>query len=145
LSARWPSVFSHLPAPGPSGACCAAGSRCRRRSLRGSKLPELSDEELDALLVHELAHVRRRDHWLRIVEILATALFWWYPVAWWLRRSLRRVEERCCDEWVLRLLPGAATTHARGLLKAVAFTSAGTPPYRPLPRRPCGPPTSRRG
>ena len=91
-------------------------------------LPELSDEELDALLVHELAHVRRRDHWLRIVEILATALFWWYPVAWWLRRSLRKVEERCCDEWVLRLLPGAATTHARGLLKTVAFTSAGTPP-----------------
>lgn len=91
-------------------------------------MADLAEDEQDALLVHELAHVRRRDHWLRFAEILATALFWWYPVTWWLRRSARRFEERCCDEWVVRLLPEGATAHARGLLKAVAFTSAGRTP-----------------
>jgi len=84
-------------------------------------LPDLHGEELDALLAHELAHVRRRDHWVRLVEIAATALFWWYPVTWWARRALRRAEERCCDEWVLRLLPRSAEAYANGLLKSLTF------------------------
>jgi beta-lactamase regulating signal transducer with metallopeptidase domain len=96
--------------------------------LPGRLLERLTDEELDALLVHELAHLRRRDHWLRVAEVLATIAFWWYPVAWWLRRSLRDAEERCCDEWVLRMLPGSAKAHALGLLKVVEFTSVSTPP-----------------
>jgi len=89
---------------------------------------ELHQDELDALLTHELAHVRRRDHWVRLVEIAATALFWWYPLTWWARRALRRAEERCCDEWVLRLLPRSAEAYANGLLKSLAFVAD-----RPLP------------
>jgi beta-lactamase regulating signal transducer with metallopeptidase domain len=84
-------------------------------------LPELGDDELDALLAHELAHVLRRDHWVRFLEIGATALFWWYPVAWWSRRALRRAEERCCDEWVLRALPDSARAYASGILKSLTF------------------------
>ena len=91
--------------------------------LPAGLLPELKVEELDALLAHELAHVRRRDHWVRLVEIAATALFWWYPVAWWARRALRRAEERCCDEWVLRLLPLSAEAYADGLLKSLTFVA----------------------
>jgi beta-lactamase regulating signal transducer with metallopeptidase domain len=89
---------------------------------------DLRADELDALLAHELAHVRRRDHWVRLVEIAATALFWWYPVMWWARRALRRAEERCCDEWVLRVLPRSAEAYARGLLKSLTFVAE-----RPLP------------
>jgi beta-lactamase regulating signal transducer with metallopeptidase domain len=90
-------------------------------------LPDLSGAELDALLAHELAHVRRRDHWVRLVEVAATALFWWYPITWWARRSLRRAEERCCDEWVLRLLPRSAEAYASGLLKSLTFVSEPAP------------------
>ncbi len=86
-------------------------------------LPQLDDEERDALLAHELAHVRRRDHWVRLLEVAATALFWWYPVTWWARRALRSAEERCCDEWVLRLLPASAGAYAEGLLKSLNFVS----------------------
>jgi len=93
-------------------------------------LPRLSEEERDALLVHELAHVRRRDHWVRFLELAVTVVFWWYPVAWWVRHALRRAEERCCDEWVLRLMPGSAHAYAQGLLKSLAFV-AGEPD--PLP------------
>lgn len=93
-------------------------------------LPELDDEELDALLAHELAHVRRRDHWVRFLEIGATTLFWWYPVTWWARRALRRAEERCCDEWVLLARPESARAYADGILKCLAFLS-GSPSTLP--------------
>lgn len=88
----------------------------------------LEDGELDALLAHELAHVRRRDHWVRFLEIGATALFWWYPVTWWSRRALRRAEERCCDEWVLRALPSSARAYASGILKSLEFLSESPVP-----------------
>jgi hypothetical protein len=88
-------------------------------------LVDMPAPERDSLLVHELAHVRRRDHWMRFAEIAATALFWWSPVTWWTRRALRAAEERCCDEWVLRTLPGAGRSYASGLLKTVMFLSRG--------------------
>jgi beta-lactamase regulating signal transducer with metallopeptidase domain len=91
-------------------------------------LSELTPDERDALLAHELAHVHRRDHWVRLLELLATALFWWYPVAWWARAALRRAEERCCDEWVLRVLPRSAEAYANGLLKSLTFVSAASAP-----------------
>jgi len=97
-----------------------------RLLLPAGLLPDLHGDELDALLAHELAHVRRRDHWVRLVEIAATALFWWYPVTWWARRALRRAEERCCDEWVLRLLPHSAGAYANGLLKSLSFVAHRT-------------------
>ena len=86
-------------------------------------LDRLSRPEREALLVHELAHVRRRDHWVRYFELLVGSIFWWHPVAWWARRSLRRWEERCCDGWVLRTLPDHATAYARALVKTVEFVA----------------------
>jgi beta-lactamase regulating signal transducer with metallopeptidase domain len=97
-----------------------------RLLLPAGLLPDLLGDELDALLAHELAHVRRRDHWVRLVEIAATALFWWYPVTWWARTALRRAEERCCDEWVLRVLPRSAEAYAKGLLKCLTFVTHRT-------------------
>jgi beta-lactamase regulating signal transducer with metallopeptidase domain len=99
---------------------------------------QLNRDELDALLAHEIAHVRRRDHWVRLVEIAATALFWWYPVTWWTRRALRRAEERCCDEWVLRVLPRSAEAYASGLLKSLTFV-AGQPESLPTVASGAGP------
>jgi beta-lactamase regulating signal transducer with metallopeptidase domain len=93
--------------------------------LPAGLLEELGPDERDALLAHELAHLRRRDHWVRAPELLATLLFWWYPVTWWVRRRLRQAEERCCDEWVLRVLPGSAGAYAHGLLKALTFVAPG--------------------
>ena len=108
-------------------------------------LPDLDADERDALLAHELAHVRRRDHWVRFLEVGATALFWWYPVAWWSRSALRRAEERCCDEWVVRALPGSARAYASGILKSLTFlaqepvplpeTASGAGPVRDLESR----------
>jgi beta-lactamase regulating signal transducer with metallopeptidase domain len=96
--------------------------------LPAGLLADLREDERDALLAHELAHVRRRDHWVRLLELATTALFWWYPVTWWVRRSLRRAEERCCDECVLRVLPGSSGAYASGLLKSLTFLAVDPDP-----------------
>src|SRR5262249_50397059 len=76
----------------------------------------LGDEQRATLLVHELAHLRRRDHWVRWLELLALGLYWWHPVVWWARHELREAEEQCCDAWVLWALPDAAESYARALV-----------------------------
>lgn len=81
----------------------------------------LAPREQDALLTHELAHVRRRDHWVRYLELGTLAVFWWHPLVWWVRRNLRIAEEKSCDALVLRTLPDRSRDYARGLLKTLEF------------------------
>ncbi len=76
-----------------------------------------------ALLAHELAHVRRRDHWVRLLELAATGLYWWHPALWWARRELHEAEEVCCDAWGVWATGGEARSYAGALLQAVAFVS----------------------
>jgi beta-lactamase regulating signal transducer with metallopeptidase domain len=87
----------------------------------------LSREQQDTLLGHELAHLRRGDHWVRRLELVVLGLYWWHPVAWWARRRLQEAEEQCCDAWVVWALPAAAVAYAEALLQTVAFLSAGRP------------------
>jgi beta-lactamase regulating signal transducer with metallopeptidase domain len=86
-------------------------------------LDQLDREQRATLLVHELAHYRRRDHWLRLIEMLALGLYWWHPVAWWARHELHEAEEQCCDAWVVWTLAGADRAYATALLQTVAFIS----------------------
>jgi beta-lactamase regulating signal transducer with metallopeptidase domain len=91
----------------------------------------LSGGELDAMLAHELGHVRRRDHWTRGLELAAVALFWWHPVTWWARRNLRAAEESCCDALVVRTLGDGTRAYADALLKTLEFLARS--PHRPVP------------
>ncbi|WP_165226032.1 M56 family metallopeptidase [Aquisphaera insulae] len=81
----------------------------------------LDEDQRASLVTHELAHLRRRDHWIRPLEMIVTVLYWWFPVAWWARRSLREAEEQCCDALVLRALPGSRRKYARTLLDTMDF------------------------
>ena len=100
----------------------------------------LDDNQQSSLLVHELAHLRRGDHRVRVLELLVTILYWWNPVAWWARRELREAEEQCCDAWVVWLMPGSARHYASALLEAVEFVSqqhhGGSRNIRPHPSVP---------
>jgi hypothetical protein len=69
--------------------------------------------------------LRRRDHWVRLPEVLASVLYWWCPLTWYARRRLREAEELCCDAWVVWALPGAGRDYASALLETVEFVSAG--------------------
>lgn len=76
-----------------------------------------------AVVCHELAHLRRRDHWVRRLEWVVGALFWWHPVAWWARRQLNEEAELCCDAWVTWLLPQGRRAYAQALLNTKRYIS----------------------
>lgn len=96
----------------------------RPRLIFPAELLERPDrEQLRTILLHELAHWRRRDHWVRLLELAVMALYWWHPAVWWARSGLRQAEEECCDAWVVATLEGADRAYAMALLETVAFLS----------------------
>ena len=80
-------------------------------------------DQRTSLLLHELAHLKRRDHWVRWLELIVGGLYWWHPAVWWGRRLLREAEEQCCDAWVVWAMPQGAKTYATALLAAIEFVS----------------------
>ncbi|HUU85292.1 MAG TPA: M56 family metallopeptidase [Phycisphaerae bacterium] len=78
---------------------------------------ELDDVGRRAVLLHELAHLKRRDHWVRWVEVVVGGLYWWNPLVWWIRRRLQQEAELCCDAWVTWLLPRGRRAYAEALLR----------------------------
>jgi len=98
-----------------------------RLLLPGELWPSLDPDQRAALLIHELAHLRRRDHWTRWFELAVTGLYWWLPTAWWASRQRREAEEQCCDAWVLRTMPHRAHRYALALLWVLDFVSCAPP------------------
>ncbi|MGL4550147.1 MAG: M56 family metallopeptidase, partial [Gemmataceae bacterium] len=82
------------------------------------------------LLAHELAHVRRLDHWVRWAEAAALTLFWWFPVAWWARAELQRHEELCCD--AVAVEASSPRAYATAMLDVLDFLADGPRPVPPL-------------
>lgn len=78
----------------------------------------LSDDELAAVLIHELVHLERRDNLVVLLQRILTSLLWFYPLTWLIDIKLLEERERACDEEVLRLNQ-AAETYASGILKVV--------------------------
>jgi beta-lactamase regulating signal transducer with metallopeptidase domain len=76
----------------------------------------LPPEGLRAVLTHELAHLRRRDHWVGWLLLAAGCLWWWHPLFWLVRRRLHREAELACDAWVVGRLPAARRAYAEALL-----------------------------
>jgi bla regulator protein blaR1 len=62
----------------------------------------LAPAELEAVLAHELCHVRRRDNLTSAIHMLVEAAFWFHPLVWWIGAHLIEERERACDEDVLR-------------------------------------------
>src|SRR6266576_3587722 len=63
----------------------------------------LEDAHLEAILAHEVWHVRRRDNLAAAIHMAVEAIFWFHPVVWWLGARLVEERERACDEGVLEL------------------------------------------
>lgn len=91
--------------------------------LPRSLVEELPREVLATLLSHELIHVRRRDHWIRFLELLATVGFWWLPTVYGVRRRLHEAEEEACDACLVGTWPERAADYAHGLVAAVELLS----------------------
>lgn len=88
---------------------------------------ELDDVGRRAVICHELAHLRRRDHWVCWFETIVGCLFWWHPLVWWARHRLREEAEYCCDAWVTWLLPAGRRAYAEALLSARTYVTRERP------------------
>ena len=75
------------------------------------------------VIVHELAHLRRRDHWVGWLQLAGECIFWWNPLFWFVRRQIRFQAELSCDAWVMRLLPEARRAYAEALIEVTALIS----------------------
>jgi uncharacterized protein (TIGR03435 family) len=91
-------------------------------------LSGLPAEHLEVLLLHELAHIRRHDYLVNILQSVAEALLFYHPAVWWVSGHIRAERELCCDD-VAVAVSGDALTYARALaqlesLRPVHLTAA---------------------
>src|SRR5258708_40026147 len=71
----------------------------------GRKAAPAPDLDFEGVILHELAHIRRKDHLVAWLELGATLLAWWNPVFWFVRRQMHESRELACDAMAIQLLP----------------------------------------
>jgi beta-lactamase regulating signal transducer with metallopeptidase domain len=76
-----------------------------------------SNEQLRAVLLHELIHLRRRDVWLNFMQALLQIFYWWHPLVWLANARIRRVREEAVDDAVMLALRDEAESYAPTLLE----------------------------
>jgi beta-lactamase regulating signal transducer with metallopeptidase domain len=81
-----------------------------------SAILTLPREELEAVIAHELGHIRRWDYLWNLLQTAIESILFFHPAVWWLSRTVRERREVCCDEIAVRSCAGAAV-YARALLR----------------------------
>lgn len=66
--------------------------------LPAAALAGLTPDQLESLIAHELAHVRRHDFLVNLLQSIVEALLFYHPAVWWVSRRVRMERERCCDD-----------------------------------------------
>ena len=82
--------------------------------LPASALSGLTPHQLEAILAHELAHIRRHDYLVNLLQTLVETLLFYHPAVWWLSRRIRAERENCCDDLAVSLC-GDPYTYAKAL------------------------------
>jgi beta-lactamase regulating signal transducer with metallopeptidase domain len=83
--------------------------------LPASALTGLTPLQLDALLAHELAHVRRYDYVVNLLQSVVETLLFYHPAVWWVSGRVREEREHCCDDLAVAVC-GDAHVYATALL-----------------------------
>ncbi len=91
--------------------------------LPAAWMTEISPEILEAVLSHELAHIRRQDLWINFLQRVAETIFFYHPVVWWLSQEIRREREVCCDEMAIEAL-GHRLNYAKSLEQVATWQSS---------------------
>jgi beta-lactamase regulating signal transducer with metallopeptidase domain len=86
-------------------------------------LTGLSSAQLEAVIAHELAHVKRLDAFVNLFQIAAETLLFYHPAVWWLSKRVRAERENCCDD-VATAVCGSAVEYARALARMAEWQSA---------------------
>jgi beta-lactamase regulating signal transducer with metallopeptidase domain len=88
----------------------------------------LSPDAACTVIVHELAHLRRRDHWTAWLQLAAQCAWWWNPLFWCVSRQVRWYAELACDAWVLWALPRGRRAYAEALIEVTQYVSRTAAP-----------------
>jgi beta-lactamase regulating signal transducer with metallopeptidase domain len=84
-------------------SACLLGLRDPIIALPSWMLERLDDEAIDQIVVHEWAHLERRDDVGALVQAVILAIVGWHPVIMWIDRAIRFEREAACDDWVVAL------------------------------------------
>jgi len=82
--------------------------------LPTSALAGLTPEQLEAVIAHELAHVRRHDYVVNLAQTVVETLLFYHPAVWWVSSRIRAEREHCCDDLAVAVC-GDAVSYARAL------------------------------
>src|ERR1700674_4502105 len=77
-------------------------------------LTGLTEEQIEAVIAHELAHIRRFDCFVNLFQIAAETLLFYHPAVWWVSQRIRAERENCCDDEAIAIC-GDAVNYARAL------------------------------
>ncbi|HWJ48479.1 MAG TPA: M56 family metallopeptidase [Candidatus Udaeobacter sp.] len=91
--------------------------------LPATALTGLSEEQLQVVIAHELAHIQRFDAFVNVFQVCVETLLFYHPAVWWLNRRIRTEREHCCDETAVTLC-GNAVEYARALALMEEWRSA---------------------
>ena len=94
--------------------------------MPASALAGLAPEQLQAILAHELAHIRRHDYLVNLLQTLVETLLFYHPAVWWLSRRIRAEREHCCDDLAVSLC-GDPYTYARALADLEGLRAPSVP------------------
>jgi TonB family protein len=103
--------------------------------LPAATLMGLTSLQLEAILAHEIGHIKRYDYLINLVQMLAETLLFYHPAVWWTSKRIRVERELCCDDLAVRF-SGNALRYARALTRLeklrlttpdVAMASTGGP------------------
>jgi len=81
-----------------------------------SALTGLDETQLQAVIAHELAHIRRLDAFVNLFQIAVESLLFYHPAVWWLGKCIREERENCCDDAAVTVC-GSAVTYAHALAR----------------------------
>jgi beta-lactamase regulating signal transducer with metallopeptidase domain len=88
-------------------------------------ITSLSEEQLQSVIAHELAHIRRFDSFVNVFQISVETLLFYHPAVWWLNKRIRAEREHCCDDVAVSLC-GNPVEYARALTLMEEWRSAPT-------------------
>jgi bla regulator protein BlaR1 len=92
-----------------------------------SLMRTLDADELDRVLIHEWAHVQRRDDITNILQIVVRMMTGWHPAVWWIDRRLHLEREIACDEMTVAIT-GSAKSYAECLMKLASLRGTARAP-----------------
>src|SRR5204863_9760498 len=77
-------------------------------------LSGLTEDQIEAVIAHELAHIRRLDCFVNLFQIAVETLLFYHPAVWWMSQRVRAERENCCDDEAIAIC-GDAVNYVRAI------------------------------